>query len=218
MKNNEDLQKDIQDAIKWEPLLNGVEIGVTAKDGIITLTGIVESYDKKLEVEDVAKNVAGVKAVVEEIKIHSGADAMKDDHEIANDVLNAFQRNMEFPIDKVKVKVEDGWVTLEGDLKWNFQKESAKKIVSKIVGVRGITNHIAINSETHDAIEKKDIERALGFNWAINEKEIQIEVSGNNVILNGTVHSWYQKNQAERIAWNAPGVCNVENKLVIESN
>ena len=217
MKNNEDLQKDVQDAIKWEPLLNAAEIGVTAKNGVITLTGIVDSYDKKIQAEDAAKNVAGVKAVVEKIEIQYSSMGIKGDNEIASDILNTFNWNWEFPNDKVNVKVEDGWVTLEGELIWNFQKEAAKKSVSKVIGVKGVTNNITIKSETNDSIEKKDIERALKSNWSISEREINVEVSGNNVTLNGTVHSLYQKDQAGRIAWNAPGVWKVNNELVIEN-
>src|SRR5450631_2197501 len=113
MKTNEDLQKDVQDAIKWEPLLNAAEIGVTAKDGVVTLSGIVDSYSKKLEAESAAKSVIGVKALVEKIEIKFGSDWNKNDNEIATEVLNAFKFNWEVPNDKVKVSVEKGLVTLE---------------------------------------------------------------------------------------------------------
>ncbi len=216
MKKNEDLQKDVQEAIKWEPLLSVSEIGVIAKDGVVTLTGIVDSYAKKLEAEDAAKNVAGVKAVVEKIEIKFSNTGRRGDNEIANDVLNALKLNWEVPNDNVKVKVEDGWVTLEGELQWNYQKEAAKKSVRSLFGVKGVLNYIKIKSETHDEIEKKDIERALARNWTIDDKEVQVEVSGNRVTLNGIVHSLYQKDEAGRIAWNAPGVWSVDNELVIQ--
>jgi len=216
MKTNEELQKDVQDAIKWEPLLNAAEIGVTAKDGVITLTGTVDSYTKKSEAEDAAKNVAGVKAVVEKIEIKFGSTWQKDDNEIAKEVLNAFKWNWEVPDDKVKVKVENGWVTLEGELHWHYQKDAAKRLVNNQVGVKGVTNKITIKSETHDQIEKKDIERAIGRNWSIDDDDIRVKVSGNRVTLNGTVNSFYQRDEAERIAWNAPGVNTVDNELVID--
>ncbi len=216
MKKNEDLQKDVQEAIKWEPLLNAAEIGVIAKDGVITLTGIVNSYTKKLEAENAAKNVAGVKAVVEKIEIKFGHTDKKDDNEIANEVVNALKWNLEIPNDKVKVKVEDGWVTLEGELEWNYQKDAAKTSVNNLMGVKGVTNFIKIRSETRDEIEKKDIEYAFARNWSVDDKDIQIKVSGNKVTLNGIVHSLYQKDEAARIAWNAPGVWSVDNELVIE--
>ena len=216
MKTNQDLQKDVQDAIKWEPLLNAAEIGVTAKDGVITLTGTVTSYGKKLEAENAAKNVAGVKAVAEEIVIKYGNYGKKSDTEIANEVLNAWKWNWEVPEDKIKVKVENGLVTLEGELEWNYQREAAKKAIKNLSGVMGVTNNIKIKSETHDAIEKRDIECALERNSSIDELGIQVDVAGNNVTLTGTVNSFYAKDEAEQIAWNAPGVCTVDNELAIE--
>jgi len=170
MKRNEDLQKDVQDAIKWEPLLNAAEIGIVAKDGVITLTGTVNSYAKKSEAEKAAKSVTGVKAVVEEIEIRFGSYGKKTDTEIAKDILNAFASNWEVPDDKVKVKVEDGWVTLEGELKWNFQKDAAKNSVNNLVGVIGVINNITIKPESHDEVEKKGIERALERNWQSETK------------------------------------------------
>ena len=216
MKNNEELQKDVQDAIKWEPLLNAAEIGVTAKNGVITLTGNVDSYLKKREAEDAAKNVAGVRAVVEKIEIVFVSTHKKNDNEIASEVVSAFKWNWQIPNEKVKVKVEGGWLTLEGELQWNYQKEAVTKSVNNILGIKGVNNEITIKSETHDEIEKKDIERALGRNWSINDIGIQVKVSGNNVTLSGSVNSLYQKDEAGRIAWNAPGVWTVNNELVIE--
>jgi osmotically-inducible protein OsmY len=215
MKNNQELQKDVQDAIKWEPLLNAAEIGVTAKDGVITLTGTVDSYSKKLEAEDAAKNVAGVKAVAEEITIRYN-NFNKNDTEIATEVLNAWKWNWEVPEEKIKVQVENGWVTLEGELEWNYQREAAKKAIKNLSGVMGVINNIKIKSETHDAVEKKAIECALERNSSIDEMDIRVDVSGNNVTLKGKVNSFYAKDEAEQIAWNAPGVSTVENELVIE--
>jgi len=215
MKKNEDLQTDVQDAIRWEPLLKTADISVTAKDGVITLTGIVDSYAKKLEAEEAAKNVKGVKNVIEKIEIQFEGTGKKGDNEISYEVLNALKWNLQVPNEKVKVKVEAGWVTLEGELTWNYQKEAAKKSVSNLVCVKGVINNITIKSETIDLIEEKDIERALARNWSLNDQDIRVKVSANRVTLNGIVHSLYQKDEAGRIAWNAPGVCAVENELVI---
>ena len=216
MKTNQDLQKDVQDAIKWEPLLNAAEIGVTAKDGVITLTGTVDSYSKKLEAEEAAKNVSGVKAVAEEITIKYGDFGKKNDAEISHEVLNAWKWNWEVPEEKIKVKVENGWVTLEGELEWNYQREAAKNAIKSISGVMGVSNNIKIKSESHDAVEKRDIQCALERNSSIDELGIQVDVAGNNVTLTGTVNSFYAKDEAEQIAWNAPGVWTVDNELVIE--
>ena len=143
MKSNEELQKDVQDAIKWEPLLNAAEIGVTVQDGVVTLTGVVDSYSKKAEAEDAARNVAGVKAVVEKIEINFGSNsAKKDDNEIAAEVVKALTWNLRVPVGKVKAKVEKGWVTLEGELQWNYQKEAAKDAVKNLLGVVGVLKRL----------------------------------------------------------------------------
>jgi len=217
MKTNEDLQKDVQDAIKWEPLLRAAEIGVTAKDGVVTLSGSVDSYAKKSEAEAAAKKVTGVKVVVEEIEIKTYSNLYnRDDNDLANEVLNAYKWNWEIPNDKVKVKVENGWITLEGGVEWNYQKEAAERLVKKLAGVKGVSNLITINTEVHDEIEKLGIESALARNWSIKEQDIHVKVEGTKVTLTGEVDSWYQKEEAGRIAWNAPGVVRVDNELLVE--
>jgi osmotically-inducible protein OsmY len=216
MKNNSELQTDVQNAIKWEPLLNAAEIGVTARDGVISLTGIVDSYVKKMEAENGAKKVIGVKALVENIEVKFPNSWSKTDAEIANEVLKALASNYSFPNDKVTVKVEDGWVTLEGELPWNYQKEEAKGCINYLMGVKGVTNNILVKSETHDTIEQKDIENALARSWSINDNDIQVKVSGTKVTLTGTVNSWYQKEEAGRIAWKTKGIWSVENDLAVD--
>lgn len=216
MKTNEGLQKDVQDAIKWEPLLHAAEIGVTVQDGIVTLSGTVDSYAKKAEAEHAAKNVAGVKAVVEKIDVHFGHMAKKEDAEIAREVIDAFNWNWEVPNDKVNVKVENGWITLGGELQWNYQRDAAGRSVNSLTGVRGVFNNITIKPDAHDKIEKETIERALSRNWSIDDDDIKVAVKGNRVTLKGTVDSLYQKDEAGRIAWNAPGVWTVDNELVID--
>lgn len=216
MKSNEDLQRDVQNAIKWEPLLHAAEIGVTAIDGVVTLTGIVDSYAKKTEAEEAAKKVSGLKALVEKIEIKFSSTWKKDDNELATEILNALKWNWEIPSEDITVKVENGWVRLEGHVQWNYQREAAKKAVKNLSGVLGVTNDIKMKSETTDNIEKKGIEDALTRNWSISEQDIDVKVLGNNVTLNGTVDSWYQRDEAGRIAWNAPGVWSVNNELVVE--
>jgi osmotically-inducible protein OsmY len=150
-----------------------------------------------------------------EIKFHSEW-AKKDDNDVASEVLNAYQWNIEVPKDKVKVKVEKGWVTLEGELEWNFQKEAAKNAIRDLTGVTGVTNNITIKTNPHDEIERKDIEYALDRNWTLSDQEIRVSVSGTKVTLTGTVDSWYQKSEAERVAWKARGVGSVDNELVVD--
>lgn len=216
MKTNEELQKDVQEAIKWEPLLHAAEIGVTAKDGVVTLSGIVDGYYKKKEAETAAKNVAGVKAVVEEIEIRYPSTFSKTDNEIADEVLKALKDSWSVPDDALKIKVEDGWVTLEGELTWNFQKQDAKTAISHLPGVKGVSNEIKIKSEVKDIIEKKDIEKALARSSSLDIKDITVKVNGSNVTLTGLVDSVYQRDQAEKIVWKTPGIGSVNNELVVE--
>lgn len=216
MKNNSELQTDVQNAIKWEPLLNAAEIGVTAKDGVVSLTGVVDSYAKKLEAENAAKKVIGVKALVENIEVKFPSAWSKTNIEIANEVLAALKSNWSVPKDKVTVKVEDGWVTLDGDLAWNYQREAARNAVSFLSGVKGVTNNIVVKAESNDAIEQKNVEDAIARSWSIDDNEIFVKVSGTTVTLTGTVTSWYQKEEAGRIAWNTPGVWFVKNELEVD--
>ena len=216
MKNNSELQKDVQDAIQWEPLLHAAEIGVTVKDGVVTLTGTVDNYAKKSEAEDATKNVAGVKAVVEKIEVRFSNSWSKSDNEIATEVLNALKWNWQIPNDNVKVKVENGWVTLEGELNWDYQRVAARQAVEKLMGVKGVTNNTKVKPDSKDSLEAKDIKRALDRNWSIDANDIDVSVSGTKVTLTGTVVSWYQKDEAEKIAWKAPGVWSVVNDLVVE--
>jgi osmotically-inducible protein OsmY len=216
MKSNETLQTDVQNAIKWEPLLHAAEIGVTAKDGIVTLTGEVNSYAKKLEAESAAKKVIGVNALVEKIEVKFPVTWAKTDEEIASSVLSALKSRWDVPKDKVTIKVEDGWITLDGELPWNYQKDAAKSAINHLSGVKGVTNDIKIKSATHDAIEKQDVINAIHRSWSVDDMDIDVEVSGTTVTLSGTVGSWYQKEEAARIAWNTPGIFHVKNELEVD--
>ena len=218
MKTNAELQKDVQDAIKWQPLLNAAEIGVTAKDGVVSLTGVVDNYAKKTEAEDAAKNVAGVTALVEKIEVRYPSSYTKTNAEIATEVLTALKARWDVPSDRVKVKVEDGWITLTGEVGWNFQREAAKDAIKSLMGVKGVTNNIMIKSESMESVEKAGIESALKRNWAFYDDNIRVQVSGHRATLTGTVDSLYEKNEAARIAWNAPGVWSVDNELVVDWN
>ena len=216
MKTNEELQKDVQDAINWEPLLNAAEIGVIAKDGVVTLTGTVDSYTKKAEAEDAAKSVKGVKVVVEklEVKLNNGF-GKKTDSEIASELIRIADWNPRIPKNSLRAKVENGWVTLEGEAERNYQKEAAENIAANLLGVRGVTNNVTLK-ETDDQADKKAIERALRRNLFVDDSNIKVNVSGHKLTLTGTVPSWHDKGKAERIAWNATGITKVENDLQID--
>ena len=216
MKTNEELQKNVQDAIKWEPLLHAAEIGVTIKEGVVTLTGTVNNYAKKLEAENATKNVVGVKVVIEKIIISFGSLTKTTDNDIATAVINAIKWNWRIPNDIIKVKVEDGWITLEGEVSWNFQRESVKNTLTDLVGVKGVLNNITIISENQSCVEKESIENALLRSLLIDNEKIAVKVYDNKVTLYGSVNSIFEKEEAERIAWKTPGIWALDNNLVIE--
>ncbi|MEO8240069.1 MAG: BON domain-containing protein [Flavobacterium sp.] len=219
MKSNEDLQKDVQNAITWEPLLHAAEIGVTADSGIITLFGTVDSYAKKAKAEEAAKYVSGVKAIVEKIEVHFHLIGRKTDTEIAAEILNVFKWHWDIPNENIEVKVENGWITLEGEIEWNYQKQAAKQAVSNLLGIKGIINNIMIKPKLRDAsINVNDIVSALWRNVTIDHNGITVTVTrGSKVTLTGAVQSLHQKEEANRIVWSAPGVLEVDNQLTVDT-
>ncbi len=218
MITNEELQNSVQEAIKWEPLLSAAEIGVTAKDGVVTLTGTVDNYAKKMEAENATKNVEGVKVVVEDIKISFENLTKVNDNDIATEVIKAIKNNWRIPNDKIKIKVEDGWITLEGELNWNFQKVAAKNTLVDLEGVKGVSNNITIIPENQSIVEKTSIENAISRSFLIDDKKIEVNVNENKVTLFGSVNSIFEKEEAERIAWKTPGIWALDNNLLIEQS
>ncbi len=218
MKTNLQLQADVLEAIRWEPLLRQADITVEANEGVITLSGTVGNYIRKSQVVDAAKAITGVKAVVERIEVRFDTYDEKSDVEIAIEVLNALKANKDIPFDRVQIEVENGHVTLDGVMEWNHQKQAAQKSASTVGGIKVLTNHIEIKTDSPDDIEKAEIEEAIKRNWAMNNQDVQVYVSGNKVTLTGIVHSFYQQEEAERMAWNAPGVWTVNNELIIDYN
>lgn len=216
MKHNETLKNEVLEAIRVEPLLEGVLIDVSADEGIITLFARVDSYVKKRAAEQVARLVPGVRAVVGKINVEFGSIDKKTDEALASEVLRTICLSPDIFENSINILVEDGWVTLAGNVKFIAQKEEAERVVYHLAGVRMITNNISVQSESEDDLEKTTIQNDLLRNWAIDDQEIEVSVLGNQVTLKGKVQSLYQKDTAERIAWNAPGVCNVHNRLTIE--
>lgn len=214
MKTNEILQKEIQQALQKNPLINVYEIAVTVQDGIVTLSGIVDEFEKKKIAEDEAKNVEGVKAVIENIIINYVNSSNKD-HEIASSIVTIFKENWDIPEHKISIKVEKGWVSLEGEVLSKKEKDAIKEKVQFLNGVRGVTNNIRIFKPTKDEIKTKRINNALSQNPTLINQIIMVTVFEKNVTLKGMVDSQIQKDEAGKIALSSSGILTLENELFI---
>jgi osmotically-inducible protein OsmY len=219
MKTNEELRNDVMEEIKWNPELRTIatEIGVAAKDGIITLSGSVGSYWKKIAAEKAAQKVAGVKVVASDIEVKVIAPGKRTDTEIAEAVRNVLRWNSAVNNDKIEIKVDNGWVSLDGQVDWEHEKRYAQNAVEDLIGVSGVTNNIVLRSRP---IDTKDIQRKIASAYhrsaTVDSSSIKIEPVGSKVILRGKVRSWAERKEAEKIAWAAPGVMSVDNKIEID--
>jgi osmotically-inducible protein OsmY len=210
-----ELKKSVESELNWEPSINPAEIGVAAKDGIVTLTGRIPSYWEKVTAERAAMRVTGVKAVVNQLEVRLPSSSERTDEDIARAALDALKWSVLIPPDHVKVKVSKGWVTLEGIVDWQFQKTAAEKAVRKLFGVLGVTNFVEVKASVSKSEVKAAIESALKRSAEVDANQIKVETDGDKVILRGSVRSWFEREEAERAAWRAPGVRSVDNRILI---
>ncbi len=209
------LKQAVEDELEWEPSINAEHIGVTAEDGVVTLTGHVGSYAEKFTAEKAARRVKGVRAIAQEIEIRFPNDKKTSDDQIAKRALDIIAWDSTIPKDKVQVKVQDGFVTLSGQVDWHYQRTDAEYAVRKLAGIKGLSNEIQVKPRVQALDVKQRIESALKRNADLEAGSIKVSVLNGRVTLDGKVKAWYERDLAERTAWSAPGVISVEDHISI---
>jgi osmotically-inducible protein OsmY len=212
---DEQIQREVLAELKWDSRLQPNEIGVAVKDGVVTLTGAVDSFIKRWATENAAQRVRGVRAVANDIEVRLPDDDRLDDSDIALEAARALKWDSLVPDGDVKVTVSKGWITLRGTVEWEYQRRAAERAVRRLPGVVGISNLVTVRPRSTPSDLKRKIEDALTRSAATDAQSIEITIDGDRVILDGTVRSWVEKHEAERVAWSAPGVTEVQNRIVV---
>jgi osmotically-inducible protein OsmY len=215
MKSDSEIERDVREELKWDPDLNAEDIAVSLKDGVVTLAGFTRSYTDRLEAEAAAKRVAGVHAVANDIEVRLPAINQRPDPDIARDAVAALKSELPISHDKIKVIVKDGWITLEGTAEWQYQKTTAEKAVRKIKGAKGVTNVIQLKPAVQPTDIQRKIQEAFKRSAEVDADRVSVDAKGSEVILKGTVRSWIEREEAERVAWSAPGVTQVEDHILV---
>ncbi len=215
-KSDAEIKTDVLAELEYEPSVKVADIGVLVKDGTVTLNGFATSYAEKWEAVRAAKRVSGVTAIADDIKVKLWDSFVRTDGDIATTAANQIKWITSIPTGKVQLTVSDGWITLEGELEWWFEKNEAERAVQSLAGVKGVTNEIKIKPKVSAPVIEFDIERALERNALLDDRDIEVAVSGTKVTLRGTVSNYSEREEAVRIAWAAAGVTSVDDKLDID--
>jgi len=215
MKTDSQLQQDVIAELKWEPSVRAEQIGVEVKEGVVTLAGEVSSFAEKWAAESAAQRVAGVKALAIAMDVKLSALGQRNDADIARSAENVLEWTTCLPTDGVKLMVEAGWITLSGDVDWQYQKQVAEEALRHLAGVTGVSNQIAIKPKVSTSAVKSDIEAALKRRARLDAKQITVKVSGSEVTLSGSVQNWAERDLATHSAWGAPGVRNVVDHMTL---
>jgi osmotically-inducible protein OsmY len=209
------LQEQVQEALDWDPSVETEDIGVTVEKGVVTLRGDVKSYAEKTGAERVALGVYGVKAVANDLNVRIGSALTRTDSEIALAAVNALKWNSQVPAEKITVTVRQGWVTLKGEVDWNYQRDTAARLVRELLGVIGVENGITVKPRVSVADVESKIEAALKRSAEVDARRINVGVTEGKVVLSGNVRSWAEREEARRAAWAAPGVRDVEDRIAV---
>ena len=215
MRSDSEIERDVKEELQWDPDLDATDIAVSAKKGVVTLTGFVRSYTDKYEAEAAAKRVAGVAGVANDIEVRMPSVDERPDPEIARDAVAAIKSQLPISSEHIKVVVKNGWVTLEGQVEWQYQRSTAETAVRRIKGVKGVSNLIQLKPQAAPAEITRKIQEAFKRNAEVDANRILVETNGGEVILKGTVRSWIEREEAERVAWSAPGVTKVEDHIIV---
>jgi osmotically-inducible protein OsmY len=215
MKDDEQLRRDVLAELEYDPSIDARKIGVAVEDGIVTLTGEVSSFAEKWNAERAAERVEGVRGIVNKIEVKIVGDY--SDTDIAREAADALRWNLMVPPGKVIPKVENGYITLTGEVNYDFQRRAAEKAVRYIPGVKGVINLITIKPKVEPKEIKEKIEDALKRMATVDAENIQVEVQGSEIVLRGTVRSWAERHEAEKVAWSAPGVTSVKNYITVRA-
>ena len=216
MKSDAEIKEDVLDELAWQPNIDETEIGVIVENGIVTLSGVVNQYSKKIAAEKAVKSVEGVKAIAGDIEVKYGDDFKKTDKEIAKAVVDALEWNSSVPEENLTIKVEDGWVYLSGEVNWQYQRNAAKSAVENLLGVRKVINNISIKQDVKPFDVKEKIKKAFERSAELDANNITVLTDGYTVTLQGKVHSIKEKEDAESAAYRAPGVYSVKNELKVQ--
>jgi osmotically-inducible protein OsmY len=215
MRSDSEIRQNVESEFRWDPDIKSDDIAVAVDGGVVMLTGFVRSYGQRREAESDAKRAAGVMAVANDIEVRLPIIHWRPDPEIARDAASALKALLQHSWDGIQVVVKNGWVTLEGQVEWNYERERAADAVRRIRGVKGITNSIQVRSRARSLEVKHRIEEAFNRNAQIDAGKIIVEAHSGHLILHGSVRSWTERHEAERVAWEAPGVTSVDNRITI---
>jgi osmotically-inducible protein OsmY len=215
IKTDAQLQRDVIDELRWDPAVGNAEVGVAAKNGVVTLSGQVDTFAKKFAAAKAAERVAGVRALAEDLKVVIAPAFGRSDTDIAHAVATTLKWDVQVPDDKVRARVEDGWVWLEGEVSWRYQSVAAERALRNLAGVRGVTNALNVVSRPSAPDVKQRIESAFKRHAELDARQIQVEAHDGRVTLRGTVRSWTERQEAELAVWAAPGVTMLDDQLAV---